>query len=111
VGDFVDWEVFSNSCPRRPPHERAEGWVQLDQEGTVTLWGAIGGIVRYQLMQPGQRWVDFRGRADHPQGSHVLTMLYQEDQWGGGGFNGQDRDWCGGKAVSNPPLDAVPKYV
>jgi len=29
VGDLVDWEVLSNSCPRRFPHEGAEGWVQL----------------------------------------------------------------------------------
>jgi len=38
-------------------------------------------------------------------------MLYQEDQWGEGGFSGQDRDRCGGEAVSHPSLDAVPKYV
>jgi len=46
VSDLVDWEVLSNGCPRCFPHEGAEGWVQLDQEGTVTLWGAIGGTVR-----------------------------------------------------------------
>ena len=50
MGHFVDREVFSNSCPRRPPHEGAEGCVQLDQEATVTLWGAIGGKVRNRFV-------------------------------------------------------------
>ena len=31
MGDLVDWEVFSNSRSRRPPHEGAEGGVYLDQ--------------------------------------------------------------------------------
>jgi len=77
----------------------------------MTLWGAIGGTIRNRLMQSGRRRVDFGRRADHPQGRHALAVLYQEDQWGEGGFNSQDRDRRGGKAVSYPSLDAMPKYI
>jgi len=77
VRDFVDQEVLADSNLRCLPHKGSVGRVKLDQQRALTEWGAVGGAVRDRFVKSGRSWVDFRGRADFPQGRYALAVLYQ----------------------------------